>query len=75
MVLVAFMFLVTPLAMSFPMMDSGLSFPDALFEAISAAAATGVLLRRACASTHAVIEPRIAGRRMEETAIAENNEP
>jgi trk system potassium uptake protein len=42
MVLVACMFLVTPLAMSFPMMGSGLSFPDALFEAISAATTTGL---------------------------------
>ena len=36
-VLVAFMFLFTPLVMSFPMMGSGLTFSDALFEAISAA--------------------------------------
>jgi trk system potassium uptake protein len=42
MVLVAFMFLLTPLVMSFPMMGSGLSFPDALFEAISAATTTGL---------------------------------
>jgi trk system potassium uptake protein len=42
MVLVAFMFLFTPLVMSFPMMGSGLSFPDALFEAVSAATTTGL---------------------------------
>jgi trk system potassium uptake protein len=42
MVLVAFMFLFTPLVMSFPMMGSGLTFPNALFEAISAATTTGL---------------------------------
>lgn len=42
MVLVAFMFLFTPLVMSFPMMGSGFSFPDALFEAVSAATTTGL---------------------------------
>ena len=42
MVLVAFMFLFTPLVMSFPMMGSGLTFPDALFEAVSAATTTGL---------------------------------
>ena len=42
MVLVAFIFLFTPLVMSFPMMGSGLSFSDALFEAISAATTTGL---------------------------------
>jgi len=41
-VLVAFMFLFTPLVMSFPMMGSGLPFSDALFEAISAATTTGL---------------------------------
>lgn len=42
MVLVAIMFLVTPLVMSFPMVGSGLSFPDALFEAVSAVTTTGL---------------------------------
>lgn len=42
MVLVAFMFLFTPLVMSFPMMGSGLTFPNALFEAVSAATTTGL---------------------------------
>jgi trk system potassium uptake protein len=42
MVLVAFMFMFTPLVMSFPMMGSGLTFPDALFEAVSAATTTGL---------------------------------
>lgn len=42
MVLVAFIFLFTPLAMSFPMMGSGLTFADALFEAVSAATTTGL---------------------------------
>ena len=41
-VLVAFMFLFTPLVMSFPVMGSGLPFSDALFEAISAATTTGL---------------------------------
>jgi trk system potassium uptake protein len=42
MVLVATMFLFTPLVMTFPMMGSGLSFFDALFETISAATTTGL---------------------------------
>jgi len=42
MVLVAFMFLFTPLVMSFPIMGSGLSFPDALFEAVSGSTTTGL---------------------------------
>jgi len=42
MVLVAFMFLFTPLVMSFPIMGSGLTFPDALFEAISGSTTTGL---------------------------------
>lgn len=42
MVLVAFMFLFTPLVMSFPVMGSGLPFSDALFETISAATTTGL---------------------------------
>jgi len=42
MVLVALMFLFTPLAMSYPMMSSGLSFTDALFEAISGVTTTGL---------------------------------
>lgn len=41
-VLAAFMFLFTPLVMSFPMMGSGLNFPNALFETISAATTTGL---------------------------------
>jgi len=35
MVLVGFMFLFTPLVMSFPIMGPGLAFPDAIFEAVS----------------------------------------
>jgi trk system potassium uptake protein TrkH len=42
MVLVAFMFLFTPLVMSFPIMGSGLAFSDALFEAISGSTTTGL---------------------------------
>ncbi len=42
MVLVASMFLFTPLVMTFPMMGSGLGFFDALFETISAATTTGL---------------------------------
>jgi len=42
MVLVAIMFLFTPLAMCYPMMSSGLSFLDALFEAISGVTTTGL---------------------------------
>ena len=42
MVLVALMFLFTPLAMSYPMMSSGLGFLDALFEAISGVTTTGL---------------------------------
>jgi trk system potassium uptake protein TrkH len=42
MVLVTLMFLFTPLAMSYPMMSSGLSFLDALFEAISGVTTTGL---------------------------------
>jgi trk/ktr system potassium uptake protein len=42
MVLVALMFLFTPLVMSYPMMSSGLSFLDALFEAISGVTTTGL---------------------------------
>lgn len=42
MVLVALMFLFTPLAMCYPMVSSGLSFLDALFEAISGVTTTGL---------------------------------
>jgi trk system potassium uptake protein TrkH len=42
MVLVASMFLFTPLVMSYPMMASGLGFLDALFEAISGVTTTGL---------------------------------
>jgi trk system potassium uptake protein TrkH len=42
MVLVALMFLFTPLIMSYPMMAAGLSFIDALFEAISGVTTTGL---------------------------------
>ena len=42
MVLVALMFLFTPLVMSYPMMSSGLTFVDALFEAISGVTTTGL---------------------------------
>jgi trk/ktr system potassium uptake protein len=42
MVLVALMFLLTPLAMSYPMMGSGLAFLDAFFEAISGVTTTGL---------------------------------
>jgi trk system potassium uptake protein TrkH len=40
--LVALMFLFTPLAMCYPMMSAGLSFLDALFEAISGVTTTGL---------------------------------
>lgn len=42
MVVVALMFLFTPLVMSYPMMGAGLGFPDALFEAISGVTTTGL---------------------------------
>jgi trk system potassium uptake protein TrkH len=42
MVLVASMFLFTPLVMSYPMMGSGLGFPDAFFEAVSGVTTTGL---------------------------------
>jgi len=42
MVLVALMFLFTPLVMSYPMMASGLAFIDALFEAVSGVTTTGL---------------------------------
>jgi trk system potassium uptake protein TrkH len=42
MVLVALMFFFTPLVMSYPMMASGLSFPDAFFEAVSGVTTTGL---------------------------------
>jgi len=42
MVLVALMFLFTPLIMTFPMMAAGLSFSDALFEAVSGVTTTGL---------------------------------
>lgn len=42
MVLVALMFLFTPLVMSYPMMGSGLTFLDAFFEAISGVTTTGL---------------------------------
>ena len=42
MVLVALMFALTPLLMSIPMMGSGLSFIDALFEAVSGVTTTGL---------------------------------
>lgn len=41
-VLVALMFLFTPFIMCYPLMSSGLSFPDALFEAVSAVTTTGL---------------------------------
>jgi len=42
MVLVALMFLVTPLVMAYPMMGFGLSFLDAFFEAVSGVTTTGL---------------------------------
>ena len=42
MVLSALVFVVTPLVMSYPMSAAGLSFIDALFEAVSAATTTGL---------------------------------
>jgi trk system potassium uptake protein TrkH len=47
MVLVAFLFFFTPLMMSIPMMAAGLSFADALFEAISGATTTGLSMVKA----------------------------
>jgi len=54
MVIVALVFLVTPLLMTYPLMGSGLNFSDALFEAVSACTTTGL-------STLATVEdsPRI----------------
>lgn len=45
MVLVALMFLFTPLAMTWPMMGSGLGFLDAFFEAVSGVTTTGLTTR------------------------------
>lgn len=42
MVLVALMFLFTPLVMTYPLMGSGMAFLDALFEAISGVTTTGL---------------------------------
>ena len=42
MVLVALMFIFTPLVMSYPMMGSGLDFLDAFFEAVSGVTTTGL---------------------------------
>lgn len=42
MVLVALMFLFTPLVMSYPLMGSGLAFLDAIFEAVSGVTTTGL---------------------------------
>jgi trk system potassium uptake protein TrkH len=42
MVLVALMFLFTPLVMAYPMMGFGLSFADAFFEAVSGVTTTGL---------------------------------
>ena len=42
MVLVALMFIFTPLVMTYPMMGSGLGFLDALFEAVSGVTTTGL---------------------------------
>ena len=42
MVLVALMFLFTPLVMSYPLMGGGLAFQDALFEAVSGVTTTGL---------------------------------
>jgi trk system potassium uptake protein TrkH len=42
MVLVALMFVFTPLVMSYPMMGSGLGFLDAFFEAVSGVTTTGL---------------------------------
>ena len=41
-VLVALVFLTTPFAMTYPLMGAGLSFPDALFEAVSGVTTTGL---------------------------------
>ncbi len=41
-VLVALMFFFTPLVMSYPVMGSGLAFPDAFFEAVSGVTTTGL---------------------------------
>jgi len=45
MVVVALMLLFTPLVMSYPMMASGLAFPDALFEAVSGVTTTGLSVK------------------------------
>jgi len=42
MVLVALMFLLTPLVMAYPMMSSGLSYLDAFFESVSGVTTTGL---------------------------------
>ncbi len=45
MVVVALMLLFTPLVMSYPMMASGLTFPDAFFEAVSGVTTTGLSMK------------------------------
>jgi trk system potassium uptake protein TrkH len=52
-VITALIFIITPLAMTFPMMASGLNFMDALFEAVSAITTTGL-------STLATVEDKPA---------------
>jgi len=47
MVLVALMFLFTPLVMSYPMMGAGLGFVDAFIEAISGVTTTGLSMKAA----------------------------
>lgn len=42
MIVVALLFLLAPLLMCYPLMQMGLSLPDALFEAISAVTTTGI---------------------------------
>ncbi|MEK6201654.1 MAG: TrkH family potassium uptake protein, partial [Desulfobulbaceae bacterium] len=51
MVLVALMFLFTPLVMSYPMMSSGLGFQDAFFEAVSGVTTTGLSTMATLADT------------------------
>lgn len=45
MVMVALMLLFSPLVMSYPMMASGLAFPDAFFEAVSGVTTTGLSMK------------------------------
>ena len=61
MVVVAMMFLVTPLVMAYPMMGFGLNFLDAFFEAVSGVTTTGLSTQVTLvdAPGHVSLQPRL----------------